>query len=123
MVPMDATLIEQVIINLAENSVHHSGCPSPIDITLSRSENNAVFQIRDYGRGLRPEQLDHLFDGYTSYSSQSQDSYKGMGIGLSICMTIIKAHNGTIRGYNNNTEKQGGACFEFSLPMEEFNYE
>lgn len=123
MVPMDATLIEQVIINLCENSVHHSGCPSPIDITLSRSENNAVFQIRDYGRGLCPEQLDHLFDGYTSYSSQSQDSYKGMGIGLSICMTIIKAHNGTIRGYNNNTEKQGGACFEFSLPMEEFNYE
>ena len=123
MVPLDATLIEQVIINLCENSVHHSGCPSPIDITLSRSDKNAIFKIRDYGRGLHEDQLEHLFDGCTSYSTKSQDSYKGMGIGLSICMTIIKAHNGTIRGYNNNNEDQGGACFEFSLPMEEFSYE
>lgn len=123
MVPMDATLIEQVIINLCENSVHHSGCPSPIDITLSREHNFAVFTIRDYGRGLHPDQLEHLFDGYASYSKDSRDTYKGMGIGLSICMTIVKAHKGTIQGYNNNNSEQGGASFVFSLPMEENSYE
>lgn len=120
MVPMDATLIEQVIINLAENSVQHSGCPSPIDITLSHSEEKAVFEIRDYGRGLLPEQLTHLFDGYGTYSNKSQDTYKGMGIGLSICMTIIKAHNGTLNGFNKEDEK-GGASFLFALPMEDIN--
>lgn len=121
MVAMDATLIEQVIINLCENSVHHSGCITPIDITLSKRENCAVFQIRDYGRGLHEEQLQHLFDGYASYSKKSNDTYKGMGIGLSICMTIIKAHNGTMTGYNNTKNEQGGATFEFSLPMMEEN--
>lgn len=122
MVSMDGTLIEQVIINLCENSIYHSGCPSPIDILLEQKGNFAIFTIRDYGRGISTSQLDHLFDGYASYSKSSQDTYKGMGIGLSICMTIIKAHNGTIRGYNNIYE-QSGASFEFALPMEVNNYE
>ena len=123
LVPMDATLIEQVIINLCENSVYHSGSPSPIDLILERDKNFAVFTIRDYGRGLSPSQIEHLFDGYTSYSLDSKDTYKGMGIGLSICMTIIKAHNGMIQGYNNTNNEQKGASFAFSLPMEENNYE
>ena len=122
MVPMDATLIEQVIINLCENAVYHSGCPSPIDIILEQRGNFATFTVRDYGRGLHTSQLNHLFDGYASYSKNIEDTHKGMGIGLSICMTIIKAHNGTIQGYNN-IQEQLGASFVFSLPMEENNYE
>lgn len=123
MVPMDATLIEQVIINLCENAVHHSGCPSPIDITLNTKEQKAIFTIRDYGQGIHEEQLPQLFDGYSSYSKNSQDTYKGMGIGLSICKTIIKAHQGKIECYNNKQEEQGGASFVFTLPMEETIYE
>lgn len=123
MVPMDATLIEQVIINLCENAVHHSGCPSPIDISLETKDQKAIFIIRDYGQGIHEEQLPHLFDGYSSYSKNSQDTYKGMGIGLSICKTIVKAHQGTITCYNNEKEQHGGASFVFSLPMEEHIYE
>lgn len=119
MVPMDATLIEQVIINLCENAVHHSGCPSPIDLILETMEQKAIFTIRDYGQGICENHIPLLFDGYSSYSKNSQDTYKGMGIGLSICKTIIQAHHGTIQCHNNKKEEQGGASFIFSLPMED----
>ncbi len=115
MVPMDATLIEQVIINLLENAVYHSNSKDPVSITLSREEGYARFDIRDRGIGIEPDRLSTIFDGYTSFPNRSVDSHKGMGIGLSICKTIITAHNGTITAGNESS----GAVFTFTLPLGE----
>ena len=56
--------------------------------------------------------LDTLFDGGGVYANQMGDSHKGMGIGLSLCKTIINAHGGQIRAGNH----QNGAQFTFTLP-------
>lgn len=119
MVPMDATLIEQVIINLLENAVYHSHSDEPIDLNITVHDGFAWFDITDRGCGILPERLDTLFDGCTPSPNNSGDSHKGMGIGLSICKTIITAHGGTISASN---EKQG-ARFTFTLPLGEDVYE
>ena len=115
MVPMDATLIEQVIINLLENAVYHSGTDEPIEFYVEKRDGYVAFHIRDYGKGIDPERLKTIFDGAGIEPNASGDSHKGMGIGLTICKTIINAHNGTIEAAN----RLKGAEFIFTLPLEE----
>jgi two-component system sensor histidine kinase KdpD len=116
LVPMDGTLIEQVIINLVENAVKHSGEDSTIEVLLKKSGRLAVFEVSDNGEGISEQELPYLFDSYVPNGKRSSDSSRGMGIGLSICMSIIKAHGGKLEARN---KKGGGAVFSFSLPLEE----
>lgn len=116
MVPMDAMLIEQVIMNLVENAVYHSGQEEGgIDLFVEKRGNDAEFHIRDYGRGIAPERLAVIFDGGGMENNASGDSHKGIGIGLTICKTIIMAHQGKIQAYNRDR----GAEFIFTLPIVE----
>lgn len=119
MIPMDATLIEQVIINLLENAVYHSKSDIPIDFQVLLQENSALFQITDYGVGIQEELLHSIFDGYSTDANSSGDSRKGMGIGLSICKTIVSAHGGEIYAVNH----KNGARFTFTLPLGENSHE
>lgn len=112
LLPMDAILIEQVIINLLENAIVHSGSSSPFELHVEDYCDKVVFTIRDYGVGIPSERLNNLFDGSAYTPSQAFDAHKGMGIGLSICKTIITAHHGTLIGRNH----ENGAEFIFTLP-------
>lgn len=115
MIPMDATLIEQVIINLLENSVYHASSTEPIQFYVDIHNGYARFHIRDFGVGILKDRLEKIFDGYCGDSQENIDSYKGMGIGLSICKTIVLAHHGEIHASNHSR----GAEFTFTLPLEE----
>lgn len=118
-VPMDATLIEQVIINLIENAIRHAETSLPITIKVSREKYEAFFTVTDYGKGIDTEMLPAIFEGKSS--SASADCTRGLGIGLSICKTIILAHNGRIFAENHSC---GGASFTFVLPMKgDFEYD
>ena len=112
MVPMDPLLIEQVLVNLLENAVIH-GETHHIDVTLRREGDNAVFTVSDDGRGIPLSLLPRLFDG-AARSDRRSDGKRSMGIGLSVCRTVVQAHGGTIRGEN---KREGGACFTVTLPM------
>ncbi|MDF2512280.1 MAG: histidine kinase [Herbinix sp.] len=113
-VPMDATLIEQVIINLLENAIKHSEKEAPIEFIVTKDEDYAIFTVSDNGEGITPEEIPYLFEGYSSGKSKTADSSRGMGIGLSICRSIIQAHGGTIEAEN---KIDGGAVFRFILPI------
>ncbi|BCJ93125.1 hypothetical protein acsn021_06940 [Anaerocolumna cellulosilytica] len=119
-VPMDPTLIEQVIINLVENSIKYSGTDDPVLLSAVLLEDSIHIQVTDNGIGITPSNLDTIFDGYSPDENKSSDTKKGFGIGLSICKTIILAHNGTIYAEN---KKDGGAVFVFTLPLERNNHE
>lgn len=112
LIPMDAILIEQVLINLMENAVIHSSAHAPIELIVEDHPFHVSFVVRDYGKGIPQNQLKQLFDGTSQTLSQTADGRKGMGIGLSICKTIITAHQGTLHGYNH----EAGAEFLFTLP-------
>ena len=117
--PMDAILIEQVLINLLENAIVHSKSSRPILCYVDDDNEHATFHVKDYGIGIDPERLKNIFDGNSYIGNSVSDSNKGMGIGLSICKTIITAHNGTISAKNHGQ----GTEFYFSLPKEETSNE
>jgi two-component system sensor histidine kinase KdpD len=117
MVPMDPLLIEQVLENLMENSVLHGQKTTRIDVSVHSLGGNALFTLMDDGVGIEPAVMEHLFDGKLIHSSKKEaDSKKNMGIGLSVCMSIVRAHGGDMTASNI---PQGGAAFQFTLPLEE----
>jgi two-component system, OmpR family, sensor histidine kinase KdpD len=113
MVPMDGTLIEQVIMNLIENAIKHSG-ETVIDVLLKSENNVAVIEVCDNGEGISEQDLPYLFQFDPPNGKRTADSSRGMGIGLSICMSIIKAHQGKMEAFNR---EGGGAVFRFTLPL------
>ena len=113
---MDATLVEQVIINLIENALLHAGKTLPVELNVTVEGNWAVFEVCDRGKGLKEEEIPRIFDGYRSNWNGSSDSTRGIGIGLSICMAIVKSHGGKMTAANR---PGGGAVFTFCLPIEE----
>lgn len=114
-IPMDAVLIEQVIINLIENAIVHSNSTKPIELIVDQTPTQVSFIIKDYGKGISPERMNQLFDSGGCPTEDRADAHKGMGIGLSICQTIITAHRGEIYGENH----ANGAQFCFYLPKED----
>ncbi len=113
MIPMDAILIEQVLINLLENAVLHSKSSQPVSCYVEDDGDAVTFHVRDYGIGIPQERIRTIFDGTPYAGSSSPDSSKGMGIGLSICKTIVTAHKGSICA----RPCPRGTDFFFSLPQ------
>ena len=117
-VPMDATLIEQVLLNLLDNAAKHSGNSTKIVLKLSSDPENAIFQVIDNGKGISEEDLEYIFEYGESRSKDIPlDSNRGFGIGLPTCRTIIHAHSGEIW---IDSEPGKGSSFSFSLPLEEY---
>lgn len=116
---MDPILIKQVTVNLLENAIRHSGTTQEFEMHLFRQEDWAVVEVRDHGIGLTPEICAAIQDGRPLPRDSSGDSTRGMGIGLSLCQSIIKAHNGFFAAGNASS---GGAVFRFGLPMEELDH-
>ena len=115
LVPMDAILIEQVLLNLMENAVIHGKTTSKLIINLIVREQNAVFTVEDNGEGIRGNILPVIFEGNIgSHDEGESDKKRNMGIGLSVCLSIIKAHKGTMKAEN---KPEGGARMTFTLPV------
>ena len=115
-VPMDGTLIVQVLINLLENAIKYSPDAAPIEVNLRQEGNRAVFEVKDKGRGISEEALPWRTKAGGASSEKRPDASRGMGIGLTICDTIVKAHGGALEAENR---AEGGAVFRFLLPVEE----
>ena len=115
MVPMDAVLIEQVLVNLMENVVLHARCATKIDLTISRRETWAEFAVTDDGEGIEEAILPKLFEEMFPHAQDMRgDGRRNMGIGLSACMSIVQAHEGQMHAENL---PQGGARISFMLPI------
>lgn len=115
-IPMDAMLIQQVLINLLENAVQHADGMKTLTLQVTTIGNQARFSVTDDGCGIPLSHMEKLFSGYPERSGAPADgSRRGMGIGLSVCSSIITAHGSEIRAENL---KSGGATFYFSLEME-----
>lgn len=118
LVPMDPLLIQQVMTNLLENAAVHGVTTTRVVVSLEKQGKWARFTVCDNGRGIPEGRLHNLFDG--TQSAQKGDSTRSMGIGLSVCKTVVAAHRGKIKGENI---KGGGARFTVDLPLEEDEHE
>lgn len=117
LIPMDAKLIEQVLINLIDNAIRHSSSEKlTLLLYLDENNTNATFIISDYGIGIPDEKLPFIFQPFYTATNSIVDSRRSIGLGLTICKAIIKAHGGNIQAKNKSDEP--GAEFIFTLPME-----
>lgn len=117
-IPMDAILIQQVLMNIMENAIVHAKGMTELTLSVRIENNTAIFEVKDNGCGIPEEKLSNIFTGYLERDSSvpTDGSRNNMGIGLSVCSTIIKVHGGVIYAENR---PEGGAVFGFTLEMEE----
>lgn len=131
---VEPVLIQQVLGNLLENAVLHAEGMTRLSLNIYKKEGQVIFEVADNGKGIPPELLGNIFTGYRPFPNEvrpsRRDMYHGrpsghekkavpvdnqkksMGIGLSVCATIIKAHGGGISAQNL---PDGGALFRFSV--------
>lgn len=116
LIPMDPILIRQVLSNLLENAVIHGITTTHIQLSVRIDGQYACFSVRDNGQGIPPAQLSVLFEGtLKSGSAPSIDGKRNMGLGLSVCMAIVRAHGGTMEARNLTP----GAEVAFRLPLQQ----
>lgn len=114
MAEMDYTLIEQVLVNLIENAIAHTPPDGEITLTVRAEAMRLIFDVRNNGDAISDKVMDRMFDRYASGDEHRYDMKRGLGLGLHICRTIVKAHGGEITAMNN---AEGGATFSFWIPM------
>ena len=116
MAKMDVRLIVQVIINIVNNAIKYTPEGSHIVLSAERQGSMAVIRISDDGPGISAEAKKHLFDMFYTADIGKADSRRGLGLGLSLCKSIVDAHGGTISVADNLPQ---GSVFYFTLPLEE----
>lgn len=116
-VPMDAVLICQVLTNLLENAALHGRTTSRITVRVTSGAGRAKFAVEDDGGGIDAEALPLLFEDKPAGAAPVDSKGRhNMGIGLTVCRTIVKAHGGDMSAANR---PGGGAVFWFELPLTE----
>jgi len=120
---VDPILIEQVVLNLLKNAaeaIDNAKLPPArrnIELRVvpkhSDEEGDVIeFSVTDMGPGLKDEMLNRLYEAFFSTKPD------GLGIGLSLCRTIIESHRGRIKAQNlYNGESAVGCRFSFTLPV------
>ncbi len=116
-IPIDSILIEQVIINLLENAVIHAAGMTRLSLRVFILGKRAIFEVSDNGCGIPKDRLDTIFSGqYDERFPSADNDSRSMGIGLSVCATIIKAHGGDIQA---ESKLASGTTIRFSLETED----
>ena len=113
-VKVEASLMIQVFSNLIDNAVKYSPVGSSIEIRQERRENNVLIHVIDHGPGIPDANKKNLFTMFYTAGSPRSDSRRGLGIGLSLCRTIVEAHGGKIYVMDNHPQ---GSIFTVSLPL------
>ena len=113
---MDAKLLVQVVINIVDNAIKYTPSGSDIVISTRREENLAVVSIADHGPGIPDDMKPRVFDMFYSGANRIADSRRSLGLGLSLCKSIIAAHGGTLTVGDNQPH---GTVFTFTLPIGE----
>ena len=104
----DDIKLRQALVNLLKNAAESSSAGSPIELSITADEQNLFLSVKDYGCGIDPEQMEHLFEPFHTTKSY------GTGLGLPIVKKIITSHNGAI---SINSGKEAGTTFLIRLPL------
>ena len=112
MIRADSVLLEQVMINLIDNSLKYSQPATPIEIGVATIPDHIIITVADRGLGIPPDELPHIFDKFYRIRLPAY-RVDGTGLGLSICKGIIEAHGGEIIAENRSG---GGTIMKITLP-------
>jgi two-component system sensor histidine kinase KdpD len=117
LVNVDGLLLEQVFVNLLENAARYTPKGSRLEITAREQPGVVVICLADNGPGLPHGTEKRVFEKFfRATSGVAPDQRRGVGLGLTICQSIMEAHRGAIEARNR---PEGGAEFTLTLPMRE----
>ena len=111
---MDARLISQVIINLVENALKYTPSGSSIAIGAEKQGDRVVIRVADDGPGIPDDLKPRVFEMFFTGDRKVADSRRSLGLGLSLCRSIVSAHGGEITLTDNTPS---GCIFSFTLPV------
>ena len=107
----------QVLTNLIMNAFKYTPENSTVTISARREGAFVVVDVADDGPGVADCDKPHIFERFfTSSNTRPVDSRRSIGLGLSLCRSIVEAHGGAIEVRDNRPH---GAVFRFTLPAEE----
>ena len=110
----DADRILQTLNNLLSNAIKFSPAGSEVHLTARNlDEGEAIIEVRDQGRGIPADKLEHIFDRFQQGDASDSRALGGTGLGLAICRSIVNQHGGRI--WATSVEGQG-TTFHFTLP-------
>ena len=116
LVKMDVKLMVQVIINLVDNAVKYTPKGSQITISTGKKGDKVILKVADTGPGIPNQEKARVFDMFYSGANPVADSRRSLGLGLSLCKSIVTAHGGEITVSDNPPH---GSVFTITLPAEE----
>jgi two-component system OmpR family sensor kinase len=110
----DDTRLRQVLGNLVRNALVHTPQQTAVEISVTTEDSVGRMSVADHGPGLRPEEMERIFEPfYRADPSRSRDS-GGAGLGLSIVSAVVSAHGGHVKVKETSG---GGVTFEVELPL------
>lgn len=113
-IPMDPLLIEQVLLNLTENSIIHAKNATTVWITVENRGDCACFKVTDNGDGFPPEVLEEIQQGnIRTKISEDKEGKRNMGLGIRVCNAVIRAHGGKLSAKNGSNSAE----ITFTLPL------
>jgi PAS domain S-box-containing protein len=112
----DSDRITQALTNLVGNAIKFSPSGSIVELNLSMAHGNALFEVRDHGRGIPADKLEIIFERFQQVDTSDAREKGGTGLGLAITRGIVRQHGGRIWA-ENTTDGAGGTSFKFSLPL------
>lgn len=106
-------MIKSALENLITNAVRYSGSDK-IDIILTQDESGIKIQVKDYGKGIKKEHLDKIFEKFYRIDKTRSRKKGGTGLGLAIVKNIVELHSGEICV---ESEENKGTNFVIKLPV------
>ena len=119
-VKADARLVVQVFINLLDNAVKYAPSGTRISIETMGTRERVLVCVADEGPGIPDDQKEHIFDLFYTGGNPTGDSRRGLGLGLALCQSIMKAHHGAIAVRDHAPQ---GTVFELSFPRDEVSFD
>ena len=116
LVDADPQLIIQVLVNLLNNAFRYTPPETEIRVTAQKSGGFAKIIVADNGPGIPEEEIDKIFEAFYTVEEKRLDGRRGLGLGLSLCRSVIEAHGGIMKAANAEPH---GAVFTFTLPLQE----
>jgi signal transduction histidine kinase len=110
MVEGDAARLRQLVFILVDNAIRHSPKGGHVRVAVRRDGGSALLEVEDDGRGVKPEDMPHVFERFWRASGAPSG---GTGLGLAIAKWIVDRHHGSIEVSNR---QGGGAHFRVRLP-------
>ncbi len=114
-VKVDSAAITQAVTNLLDNAIKFSGESREIIVRSFKENQHLVISVKDFGSGVRKDELDKVFERFHRGGDELTRTVKGSGLGLTIVKQIVEAHHGKV---SVESEPGSGSTFSIRIPLQ-----